>query len=242
MDKFLDGITKALSVMAGESKSKEIDLSAYREAVAFYGDGENEVGVKLSILSYVKQLLNCAGRNMDDVLNADMIMSEFCSYDRFKHISEMVDLNYSTYELKAIVATLVQELRKYVSDDSLKYEAYQVNMWRVDLFDKIMGTALNYGAESLGEFLNIYCKSDFVGRLDEDTDVLDCTGYIWLGREIAKSYGYDLGKTYSTLFLRWCARNGVENIEAKHMQLYEEFKVDNDTDLDLQIMNELKFY
>lgn len=236
MGDILDGITKAISAMVGKSCGN-VDMTGYHDAMVFYGQGNNFVGCGLAVNAYTKQLLNCVGTSID-TLATDSLGNTFLMDKRFAHLHNEFTVNKTIEDLTRLVRALDDELRKYVSEDKLQFDTYDIDRWRNELYDKIVDHTSKYVSQSMGECLRFYKSDHFITMLNSDNvKVEECSGYAWIGRAIALRYGFNPDKSYSSLFLRWCRDKGISNIDAKHSWFYSKYDLSTDAELDAIIMD-----
>lgn len=239
----LASLTRALSAMTGNKKDEKsaVSLVGYREAKVFRNDGDNTTGRRLAAICYVKQLVLFSGcYSIENSLDVDVIMTTFHSDNKFSHLHNKINLNASGEDLEDILIMLEEELGRYATVEEYKYEPWQLGIWRNELYERIVDGTANYVSSSMGDFLRIYKLNDFTGCLGIGTKVQECTGYSWLGYEVALAYGFNPDKSYSKIFLEWCKRIKSTDIEKSLQRIYKEHPwVTDDHDIDALIAKNL---
>lgn len=224
----------AVSTMDGNSHKAKVDLADYHNAMVFYGSGFDYTGLKLAIYSYARQLLVCIGKDVtEDGIDVVGIRKMFLNEETFKHIHEQFRTSNTVDELNVLMDVMYEELCKYVSDDELCCEPEDVDIWwnlmRYHTIEKV-------GDEVSKDMRNFLLELDSNGLFTKlwwiDSDVDNCTGFAWLGKEAAINYGSGNKNKYSDTLIKWCNRLSISDIESEKNRLCKLFNVHDDDKLD----------
>lgn len=210
-----------------------IDLTGYKEAMLFSGSEIDKVGLRLASIAYAKQLLICVGKDIDKrFLDVQVIKKMFLEEDAFEHLHKLFETGWTSIERRALLDCMYNELIKYVSEDELDYEPEDLDIWWRDMIRYTIQCVDKEVSKDMAEYLK---KFDSYSTLNAlwwiSTDIFECTGYAWLGKNAAIMYGY-VEKKDSDTFIMWCELNGIKDRASEKERLYKLFKVNNDMLLD----------
>lgn len=230
----MNSFDRAVSAMSGEANSNAISLKSYQEAMVFYGARDEWIRCKFAIMLYARQLLICLGKDIDeDCLDVSKISKMFLQEESFRHMHTLFNLKGTVRDLVNLIDIMSGELCKHVSYDSLDYETSDEQMWWNILRSKVISSVRREVSEDIAQFLEeLEIRGKFTRLLWDDMNIYECAGYAWIGKEAAMRYGYKESKAYSTIFMEWCRRNSVTDMEAEKSRLYALFTVVDDKRLD----------
>lgn len=230
----MDSIASAVAAMSGDTSSKEINLTNYREAMVFLGDGTDWVELKFATIAYAKQLLVCIGKDVkEDWFNVDEITKTFLKEETFKDLHNPFASSWNVVELSSLMDLMHEELCKYVNIDKLDYEPEDVNIWFDQMRDKIISCVRSEISEDMANFISSFHNRRYERKCWSNFDITKCNSYAWLGSKLADGYGYHLTKSsYSSTFLKWCEQNMITDKDKEKERLYKLFKVSDDAKLD----------
>lgn len=224
---------KSAVLKTGEKRT--VDLTGYKEAMVFYGSGYDSLGCRLAVTAYAKQLLICAGKDIEKYyMNVGEIRRMFLEEETFSHLHIAFRLAGTVPELNALMDLLYDELCKYVSEDDLCYEPSDMGMWWDEMRERAIRRLTDDVSKEMGDFLNDLEIHGLFNRLWwTNTNISECTGYAWLGEQASVNYGFNNNKeVYSETFNEWCKRSFVKDKKAEKERLYKLFKVSDDQKLD----------